>query len=228
VRSLLTLLTLSLAAAALAAPATALAADPGRSVTVSGSGSVSVVPDRADVGFGVTTRAATAAAALAADAKAMTKLIAALKAAGIAPADIQTQLVSLSPQISPNGRVVAYEASNSVQARIRGIDRVGPIIDAAVAAGANTIDGPSLARSDADALYRRALAAAVSHARVKAAALAKAAKVKLGRVLRIVEGSSASPVPLAGESAKAAAPATPIEPGTTRIEASVTVTYALA
>ena len=73
------------------------------------------MPDRAQVSFGVSTDAKTASAALRANAAEMTKVIAAVKAQGIAAADIRTELVSLSPRYSPNGEaVVGYTATNSV------------------------------------------------------------------------------------------------------------------
>src|SRR4051794_40903647 len=69
-------------------------AKPG-TVTVNGSGSVSAVPDMAQLSFGVTTEAKTAADALAQNGDAADKVIAALKRAGIATKDLQTQYVAL-------------------------------------------------------------------------------------------------------------------------------------
>ena len=201
----------------------------GRTITVSGSGSVTVVPNRASFSFGVTTQGRTAAGALAENAAEMRKVIAALKDAGIAPADIQTQSVSLSPRYSNDGEsILGYTASNSVSATAKDINKAGSIVDAAVAAGANQVSGPSLTRSDSSSLYRRALKAAVADARSKAAAIAAASHVRLGAVRSVTEGSSSPvPVPLA---AKAAGPteSTPVQPGTQQIEASVTVEFAIS
>ena len=108
------------------------------SIVVTGQGSVSTVPDRAQVSFGVSTDAKTASAALRANAVEMTKVIAAVKGEGIAAADIKTHLVSLSPRYSQNGdTVVGYTATNSVSATIRNLSKIGGTIDAAVDAGAN-------------------------------------------------------------------------------------------
>ena len=205
------------------ASATALA----RTVTVTGLGVVSAVPDRAEFSFGVTSQAKTASAALAANAAEMRKVIAALKEAGVAAADLQTQNVSLQPRYSNDGQeIVGYTASNTVSAKLKNLDRAGAIVDAAVDAGANTIFGPSLTRSDATALYQRALRAAVANARAKAAAIASASGARLGRVNSVVEGSAGpSPTPIA--TAKEAAAGTPIEPGTTQVEATVTVEFSL-
>jgi uncharacterized protein YggE len=200
-----------------------------RTITVTGSGSVTVVPNRASFTFGVTTQGRTAAAALAENATEMRKVIAALKDAGIAPADIQTQSVSLSPRYSNDGEtILGYTASNSVSATAKDINRAGAIVDAAVAAGANQVAGPSLTRADSGALYRRALKAAVADARSKAAAIASASRARLGGVRSVVEGSSPPPpVPFA---ARGAAPsdATPVEPGTQQVQATVTVEFGIS
>ena len=141
--------------------------------------------------------------------------------------DVQTSSVSLSPRYSQNGEdIVGYTASNTVNATIRSVSRSGAVIDAAVGAGANQVYGPTFTRSDEAVLYRRALSAAVANARRKAQTLAGAAKVRLGPVRSIVE-SSVGPIPIA-EKAAADAVGTPIEPGTQRIEASVTVEFASA
>jgi uncharacterized protein YggE len=196
----------------------------GKTITVSGSGTVTSVPDRADFGFTVETRAKTAAGALAQNADAATNVIAALKNAGATSADIQTSQVSLSPQTTPDGTtIVGYIAANSISVRSQ-IDRTGKLIDTAVAAGATGVSGPSLSLSDQDSLYRDALQKAVADAKLKAQALADAAGLTLGAAQSIAEGSFATPLPIAD---KLAAPSsTPIEPGTQDVQATVTVIYA--
>jgi uncharacterized protein len=195
-----------------------------RSLTVTGSGRATAVPNRVAFSFGVTTQAKTAAGALNANSAEMRKVIAAIKAAGVAAKDIQTSGVSLSPRYSPNGDdIVGYTASNTVNATIKGIARAGAVIDAAVGAGANQVFGPSFTRSDTALLYRRALRAAGANARAKAQTLASAAQVRLGAIRSISESSS-TPIPI---EAKGSPAETPIEGGTQAIEASVTVEFAL-
>lgn len=209
-----------------AADATATATGP-RSITALGSGAALATPNRAAFSFGVATQARSAAAALNGGGAEMRKVIDALKRAGVAARDIQTSSVSLSPRYSPNGEDIAgFTSSNTVNATIRNVSRSGAVIDAAVGAGANQVYGPSFTRSDEAVLYRRALAAAVANARGKAQTLARAGKVRLGRVLSIIE-SSTGPVPLAEKAAAARDSGAPIEPGTQRIEASVTVEFAV-
>lgn len=197
------------------------------SIVVTGDGTVTTVPDRAQVSFGVSTDARTASAALHMNAAEITKVIAALKGQGVAAADIRTDLVSLSPRYSQAGdAVVGFTATNSVTATLRNLDKAGATIDAAVDAGANQISGPNLVRSDQTALYRAALRAAITNAKGKAQTIARASGLHLRRITDVTEGSTAPPVPLA---AKAGAEAsTPIEPGTQTIEATVTVTFAVS
>jgi uncharacterized protein YggE len=209
---------------ALLAPVAA-AASP-RAITVNGSGTVSIVPNQADFTFGVSATARTATAALHANAAQMTKVIAALRAKGIASADLQTAEISLSPNRNQNGdRILDYTAANSVTARVRSIAKAGPVVDAAVNAGANEVDGPSLTSADARVLSQRALNAAVTDAHQRAQAIASAAGVRLGAVQSVSEQTTSTPIPFSA--AKASAATTPVEAGTVQIEADVTATFAI-
>jgi uncharacterized protein len=209
--------------------ATSAAADTTRSITVTGTGTVDAVPNRAEVSFGVVTDGSTANDALAANAAQARRLTAALRSAGVAERDIQTQQVSISPVFDEGGRQVSgYQARNTVVARIRALGRTGAVIDAAVEAGANEVYGPNLSVADRSALERGALQDAVADARGRAQALATAAGVSLGRVLTVVEGGGvAPPIPFAAADRAVAESATPISPGTQELGAVVTVTFAV-
>ena len=220
------LLLVMAALAGVARPEGASADDPGTqtdSVTVSGSGIVRAVPDRAEISAGVESRAPTAKAALAANAAAMRKVIDALRDKG--GKDVTTQTVSVSTSFDDRGQPNGFVASNVASAETS-LDGAGALIDAAVDAGANTVYGPSLSRSDAEELYRDALEKAVADAKERAEVLAKAAGRGLGRVMAIVESSSPA-IPYAAEDATAAREATPIVAGPQETAATVSVTYAL-
>jgi uncharacterized protein YggE len=221
------LLLVASAVAGIAQPRLGRAADTPakKTITVTGNGTVTTVPDRAAFDFSVTSQGATAKAALAKNADEATAVIAALKNAGIAAADLQTGQVSLSPQFNQAGTdVVGYVASNTVSAKTT-IAKAGSIVDAAVNAGANGVSGPSLSRSDSDALYRAALKNAVADAGEKAKTLAAASGLTLGGVQVVVEGAQSSP-PIPFAAAKdSVGSVTPVEPGTQEVAASVTVTY---
>jgi uncharacterized protein YggE len=195
-----------------------------RTITVNGDGTVKAKPDRAGFSFGVDSRAATAQAASAENARAMRTLIAALKAAGVAEKDIQTQQVSVWPQTDGDNKITGYTASGSVSAETAIAD-AGEIVDAATNAGANNVSGPSLTLADSDAQQAQALKSAVADARRKAEALADASNANLGQVVKVVEGGSAEPVPMYERAAMAKDAAAPIEPGTVDTTASVTVTF---
>lgn len=194
-------------------------------LTVVGTGSVNVVPDRASFAFGTVNQARTAAAALAASSQAANRIVDALRKAGVAKADIQTSEISLSPRMNDNGdAIVGYSASNTVTAIARKLADAGDLIDAAVAAGANQVYGPNLLASDQDAVYRTALKAAVAHARANAEALASASGLTLGRITAIAESGGPMPLPATDAGRTMAAP---IEPGTQKIDATVSVTFAI-
>jgi len=202
-------------------------AAPQHSIVVAGQGSVTARPDRAQLSFGVSTDAKSASPAMRANAGEMTKVIASLKGQGIASADLRTDLVSLSPRYSQNGEtVVGYTATNSVSATVRNLAKIGSIIDAAVDAGANQVSGPNLVRSSATALYRTALRAAVADARGKARTIAAATGLHIRRITDVSESSAAPPpTPLTAKATADAA--TPVETGSTLVEATITVTFAV-
>lgn len=225
-RAIRTLAALALVVAAVVAPRAGAAVS--RTITVQGTGIVTTVPDQADFSFGVSTTAQTAKSALSANAARMNRLIAALKAAGIAPADIQTAEISLSPNTNQDGsKILNFTASDSVTVKTKAIANAGSIVDAAVSAGANLVDGPSLGPSDQLALQRKALQAAVADARARAQAIASAAHVKLGAVQSVTESSS-SPVTFSPAPKASAVATTPVEPGSVQTEEDVTVVYAIA
>jgi uncharacterized protein len=191
-------------------------------VTTLGHGVIAIAPDEATVTAGVHTQAASASAALAENAKLMNAVVAALKTAG--GEELQTQQVSLYPQMDQQGRVSAYVADNSVSAKTK-IAAAGGLIDAAVGAGANTVDGPALSVSDRDARYRDALGKAVADARLKAEALAKAGGFGVGPVSSVTEQGGSAPPQVFQAAGAAAKDSTPVEPGTQDIAADVTVTF---
>ena len=207
------------------------APDPRRDVvTVNGTGKVESVPDRAEASFGVVTRAETAEQAVNDNAERMRRVIDALRDAGVADKDIRTQELALMPHYDKDAQAITgYEASNTVVASSP-LDKLGAALDAAVAAGANRSYGLTLARSDRDDLYRKALASALDDARAKAEALAEAGGFDVGDVVGVIEGGGPEPVPMPYDTAVrgvAQAERTPLMPGTQEIQATVSVSFAI-
>jgi uncharacterized protein YggE len=200
----------------------------GLGITVSGIGKVKAAPDQASFSFGVETQGATAGEALAANNEAVQTVIDAVKGQGIDEANIQTQSVSVYPRYSEDGQIiVGYTASNTVSVLIEDLEQVGAVVDAAASAGANQVYGPNLSIADQTELYKEALANAYDDARDKAEAVAAAAGVALGPVVNVVEGGAVYPVAGVAEAA-ADGGGVPIQPGLQEIQASLTVTFAIA
>jgi uncharacterized protein len=120
----------------------------GTRLEISATGEATRVPDVAVISAGVVTRAASARAALQQNAARMERVRAALKQAGIADRDIQTSNISLNPEYryveNQPPRLTGYTASNQLSVRFRDIAKSGDILDALVAEGANSINGPNL------------------------------------------------------------------------------------
>lgn len=217
------------AIAGVAQPHLGSAATPSHTtITVTGNGTVKATPDRASFDFGVQTQAATASEALSKNAEQANSIISALKGAGIPASDIQTTQVSLWPQTSNNGtQITGYQASNSVNVTAP-LGKSGALVDAAVGAGANNVDGPNLDTSDQSSLYAQALQKAVADAKTKAQAIADAAGLTLGAIVHVSDQGQATPIFYGQALSAAGKAATPISPGTQQIQASVTVTYSAA
>lgn len=222
-------------------PSTARAVDPAttppeHTITVTATGRVQVAPDVADVRIGVTLQRPTATAARDAAASAMAKVIAALKAQGVADRDIQTGYLSLQPvyDYSKNGAAPTlngYQISNSVTATVRDIGSVASVVDSAVGAGATTIDGITFRVDDPTKAEDLARTKAMTDARRRADALASAAGVSISGVAQVTESPSSTPpvfYQAASDAKGMAAPAavpTPVQPGTTDVTLGVSVTY---
>lgn len=228
-------LALAVAGAALLQAGTAMAADADKSiertVTVSATGSVTAEPDVAYVSVGVIVDAATAKDALARNSTVMAKVLDGLKGLGMAAKDIQTTGVNVEPRYAQgkNGlpaSVAGYRVVNQVRLVVREVARLGEVLDAVIALGANQVHGVSFDVADGEALKDEARKQAIANARRRAELYATAAGVRLGNVLQISEsaGDTGRPV-FAGR--QAAAMAVPIEAGTRVLNVEVSVVYAL-
>lgn len=207
----------------------------GAVLDVVAEGRTTRVPDLATIRAGVVTQAPTAAGALSANATAMDKVLAALRRAGVQPRDLATASVQLSPQYRYGDNqppvVTGYQATNSVSVRFRDVARSGDILDALVAQGANQIDGPNLSVDQPEAALDEARADAVKRARARADLYARAAGLRVVRVVSIAEagqddgGPDRPPLPYAR--AMAAEAKTQIAPGEKDITARLQVRFLL-
>lgn len=200
-------------------------------VTVTGDARLSVEPDTAMVTISVVTQNPSAIEAQQGNAARTTAVIAAVKAAAGAGAEIKTSGYALIPQRvykqNEPPTITGYEARNSVNVTLSDLTRVGPVIDAAAKAGANNIDGVSFTlRQDRNA-RNRALAESTRGAMEKATTLAQTLGGRLVRVVSVSEGGT-TPRPMIyaqqDSFARTASVETPIEPGTLDVTAFVQLT----
>ena len=208
-----------------------------RTISVSGTGQASAQPDVAVITIGVTTEADEASEALTENSVQMAAVIDALKKGGILAKDIRTQTIRLSPRYEQPPRtaggaqkpaqLVGFTANNVVEARVRELDGLGALLDAAVKAGGNQIQGIRFEISDNSELLVQARDAAWEDALAKATQLADLAGAELGPALTIQEFSR-TPRLYEGTRAvafDAQAAAVPIEAGEQSIEIEVQVTW---
>jgi len=199
-------------------------------ITVTGDGVVDAAPDLAVLSMGVTTTADTATEAMAHNTAALAMVLERLKAAGIAERDLQTSNLSLNPNwtgydSSVPPKITGYTAVNQLTVRIRALDSLGVVLDAAITDGANTVNGLGFALSDPRPAMDKARVAAVADARAKATLLVQAAGVGLGRIVSITEGGGYSqPGPVFKAQMAEAAPV-PIAGGEVSTNAQVTVVF---
>lgn len=218
---------------ALASPNQADATTP-RVIVVSGTGRVNTAPDQATISIGVQITAPTLAEATQQASAAMTKVVDAIKAAGVDPKDIQTSTYSVNPitnyKEGAPPEITGYQVMNVVNVTVKKIDSVGQVLDAGMKAGANYLGGVTFGVADTKAFETDARTAAVKDAQHKAETLAQAAGVKLGRVLAITEGATYTPSPMPQArmmAADAMAPG-PVESGSLEISVNVEMRFEIA
>jgi uncharacterized protein YggE len=241
-----TTIAVSVISLALAAPLVAQTPRPGSEersmdipvLTVSGSGQARVAPDEATIRLGVLAQAPTAREAQERVNRIAGAILDAVRKLGIPAERIQTTGLNLGPQYAQGRtadqgpRITGYQASNTVSILVDDLARVGPVIDAGLAAGANNLDGVEFGLRNDAAARAAALTDAVREARGKAEALAKALKVRLVEIVEVAEGNVAvSPPPFRARGMAIAAEAmtaTPVSAGQVGVDATVTVRWRIA
>jgi uncharacterized protein YggE len=204
-------------------------------ITAQGHGEIKVKPDIAQVTVAVTTQSKDQAEAVSQNATRTTATLAALRGSGIAEKDIQTQSYTVQPQydyrVSP-AVLTGYQVTNSVQATVRDLTKVGLVIDKAIGAGASEVNNVSFDLADRTQAQAQALAIAVVTAKIKATVMAQAAGVDLGRLMTMTEGSAPAvqlvqPVFMRAMAKSADAATTPIADQQITVTADATLTYAM-
>ena len=226
-------------------------------LSLSAEGQSRQTPDLAIFTAGVVTQAVNARDALAENSSRMERVVDALRRAGVAPRDIQTSNISLQPRYSnpemeaqlrarrsgepfvppvqPEApKIIGYEAHNNVTVRVRSLADMGRIIDTLVESGANQVHGPSFTLDEPTAALDEARTEAVANGRKRAELYARAAGMRVARILSITEGGGYYPVQeimvtgrSAGFPAPPPPPPTPVSPGELTLGVNVSMQFEL-
>lgn len=204
-------------------------------ITINANGEVQVTPDRARISLGVETHATTAREASQQNAAAQTKIIAALRAAGIPQASIRTTGFNIAPKQeyipeTRTWRVDGYQVTNIVVVVVEPVSKVGEVIDVALEAGANRVAGLNFEIKDATAAREAAMKQAVERARREAEIVATAAG---GRIVGLIEINVNSyepspPRPMMEMARMDQAASTPISEGTQPVTVNVNTRWEYA
>ncbi len=203
-------------------------------LSVSATGDAETRPDLATFSAGVSSIGATSEAATAANNIKMNAVMTAVEGLGVKRDDTQTQALTVN-RIDYGPNRGKFEASNTVRVKVRKIDSAGQVVGAATAAGANIVSGPDLTVDDRETANLSAYAAAYKAARARADVYAKAAGLKVGRIISITDGGLPENPILNQEmdmAATAVAPRAfngpPIRAGMNSSTATVSVAFALS
>ncbi|HWS78209.1 MAG TPA: SIMPL domain-containing protein [Thermomonas sp.] len=207
----------------------------GTLLSVSASADATRVPDVATLSTGVVTQAADANAAMRANAVQMDKLMGAIRAAGIPERDVQTSGINLNPNYkyveNAPPTIVGYQASNTVNVKVRDLSKLGKVLDTFVEQGANQINGPSFEVDKPDEAYDEARIAAIKKAQARAQTYADALGLKVRRMVSISEGGANFPRPMPmmvrAQAADAEMKSTSVSPGESTLSVSIEVVFEL-
>lgn len=208
-------------------------ANDGTLLSITADATASRAPDVATLSSGVVTQANDANGAMRANAEQMTRVMAAIKGLGITERDVQTAGISLYPQYryaeNQPPAITGYQASNTVNVKIRDLSKLGRVLEVLVANGANQINGPSFEIDEPEAVYDEARRSALKKAQARADMYAAALGLRVRRIVSIGEGGGFNPpgpMPMMKMAAMDTRE-TPVSPGETSLTASLNVVFEL-
>ena len=225
---LLAVLVVVLVGATAAAQSPTCSSATGRYVTVTGSGVVRLPPDRVSFSVGVETEAPSVAQAFKANGSKLTAVLAALKAKGVQPKEIQTSNLEVASRDPEGKKLPGFRVSNLVTVTREDPATVGDLLQAAITAGANQVGSLRFFVAEPAKVQQRGLELAYQNARSKAENLATLSNQSLGEALCVVE----SPAWGGGQQnynfiALGYASQSPVEVGSEQLAFGVTITYEL-
>ena len=204
-----------------------------KTIQVTGTGTLSAAPDQALLDLAVETQASTATLATSENAAIMTNVINTLTSVGISNDSIQTTSYSLTPVYSnPSNQSVApsiigYDAVNAIQVTLSNLGSVGKVLDQAISAGANQVQGITFTLSNTAlaSLQKQALQLALQDANNQAKATAAALGLTIVGPISVSPGYVFQPVSYSRLNVAVSETPTPVQPGTLQVSATVQVTY---
>lgn len=209
-------------------------------ITVSGTGTQAIAPDTAFVTFGMETAGKSLAETQRQNNQGMQKVTERLRELQIEKERIQTSSFTVSPQYKPSPRrstetppappeIIGYMVSSTITVEVRNLEKIGTVIEASLAAGANHFRGLTWALRDEQQARQGSLKSAVAKAREKATVLSEALKVKLVRLISAIEGDRGvrplAHAPRSMMAMEAGGGEPPIFAGELKVEATVTLVY---
>lgn len=201
---------------------------PDAGILTSGDATVSVKPDLAMVSAGVDSQQSTASAAQSELARKASQLIARVKALGVADRDVTTSGYWIGPVYTSTGQTVTgYRASEQLQLKWHNVDSVGRLLDGIVQQGGATNVSVSFGLNDPKTAQAQARSQAIGDARAKAEAMASAAGVHVGQVVRISDLSTSYRPPVPYAVAAAAPVDTQVPVGQMDVSVTVEVDFAI-
>ena len=206
----------------------------GTLLSVTAQAEASRVPDVATLSAGVVTQSADANTAMRDNAAQMDKVMAAIRKAGIAERDIQTSGINVHPQYryaeNQPPTITGYQASNTVSLKVRDIGKLGQVLDALVASGANQVNGPGFEIDKPEAVYDEARREALKLAQARARMYASELGLRVRRIVSIDEGGGfhqPPPMPMMAMARQEKAYDTAVSPGETTLTANLSVVFEL-
>lgn len=202
--------------------------------TSTGTGKVSAVPDTAEVSLGISLSKPTVKEAQSSVNSIINSITGSLKKLGIDDKDIKTENYSVYPQYDYTNNanhITGYSVSTTILVTVRNLDLVNQVIDTSTTQGAHQVSGIQFTVADdkLKQLQQQARDLAVADAKTKAGSLASSAGLILGRIVNVEENSPETPRPImfAGiaNASLSKDTATQVQPGSTDITSSVTLSY---
>jgi uncharacterized protein YggE len=204
-------------------------------VSFTGEGKVLAKPDIAVIDLSVVTQSATSKDAQNQNSIKTQKITSFLKAQKIADKDIKTAAYNIYPQYKypRNGspEIDGYQVNETIEVKIRNLDQVSAIVDGAVTAGANQVNGPTFQIENPEKLKAQARAQAIADAKSKANSLQSQLDIHLGKIINFYENTGGYPIMYEKATAlglgggMGGAPTPSLPSGENEITVDVTLTY---